>query len=191
MSHHTESPKEPVGFPLSFRADSVIDINWQMLCEEVGQPPTVLFDYDQAVAFATNPVLPEVRTSICEARDIGHIAGFGMASDNPFVGALSGIRSHADHIFGPFLAGKRVVTKATPAFYERIINELNADPTSVVMIGHDARRDIANAQAVGIHTIEVPTLGTLMQGLRLHRGRRLVESAVRFLPTRSDLDAAA
>lgn len=150
----------------------------------------MLFDYDQAVAFATNPVPPEVRTTICAAREVGLIAAFGIASDNPFARTLSGLQSHADHMFGPFRAGIKVITKASPVFYQRIVHELDIDPAHIVMIGHDARRDIAHAQEAGINTIEVPALGTLMQGVKLHRGRRLVESAGRFLPGRTD-DIAA
>ena len=176
-----EAGPRPEALPASFLAPSVLDVQWHDLSEQVGAVPHVLFDYDQATALATNSVPNDVRETICQARERGHIQSFGMASDNPFVGMLSGMRAHADYIFGPFVVGGRLVTKASPRFYQQIVDHMGVDPASIVMVGHCTRRDIANAQAVGINTIQVPPLGTLMEGVRRHRGRRIVSPLAMLL----------
>ena len=155
----------------------MLDINWHSLADTLGFVPHVFFDYDQAAALATHPVTPEVRESVCEARELGHMASFGFASDNPFVGVLSGMRSHADHIRTPFMDWKRlrIVTKANPQFFGAMLLDLGIDGSRTVMVGHDPIRDIENPQSVGITTIEVPELGSLADGILAHRGRRLIE----------------
>lgn len=166
--------------PIRHQATSVQNIDWIEVANALGRPVSVLFDYDQAIAPATNTVPSEVRNSIYQAREIGAIARFGIASDNPLAGTLSGMRRHSDYIFGPYIKGARLITKASPLFYQRILDVLDADPSDLLMVGHDPLRDILSAQSVGISTIQVPPLGTLYQGLVAHRGRRLAQSARRL-----------
>lgn len=177
----------PVGDsrPIQIQADSIQQIDWLKVRDVLGRPVSVLLDYDQAMALATHEVPEPVSQAICRARDIGAIERFGIASDNPFAGLLSGMRKHTDYSFGPYVEGGRLITKANPLFYHRIIEELDIESSRLLMVGHDYRRDILNAQEVGISTIQVPPLGTLYQGLVAHRGRRLTRCArriVRSLP---------
>ncbi|MCA9330223.1 HAD hydrolase-like protein [Candidatus Saccharibacteria bacterium] len=180
---NAEMPSVGAPYPLCVEASSVQAINWTEIADTIGHPVNVLLDYDQAIALATQPVSQDVKTSICRARELGSIAKFGIASDNPLASTLSGMRSHIDYNFGPYINGARLVTKASTLFYSRILDVLNIDPSCVVMVGHDIRRDIINAQEVGIATIRVPALGTLYQGLVANRGRQISGMARRIIAT--------
>jgi hypothetical protein len=102
--------------PVQLEATSIQEIDWLEVADAFDRAISVLFDYDQAMALATNTVPSEVRNSICQAREIGAIARFGIASDNPLAGTLSGMRRHSDYIFGPYIKGARLITKASPFF---------------------------------------------------------------------------
>lgn len=174
--HLPQAERIPVTDPSQlpdFAAASFLDVRYDQLGAYIGAPPIVLADYDQTTALATHMADPAVRTHVREALEFGHIASFGMASDNPLVRQLSGLRNLSEHVFTPYFESMRLVTKKNVRFYERIVEELDVSPHTIVMIGHHAVRDIANAKEAGLTTVQVPELGRKRDGILQHRGARI------------------
>ncbi|MDQ5886398.1 MAG: putative phosphatase [Patescibacteria group bacterium] len=89
------------------------------------------------------------------------------------------------YLFQPFWRGIRLIRKPNSAFYERILNELRADPKTCVMIGDKLHADVFGGNRAGMLTILVKPNGSdywfdkiLLTRIREHR---TIES---FKPTK-------
>ena len=162
-----------------FEVPSFLDINFEDLANHIGTAPHVIADLDHTLRIPSGPVDHAISEHISAARDAGSIESFSIGTDNLAGRFAPGAKQLADRIYSPFFHGRKLVHKPHPAFFWRIIDEVQSPPQTVIMIGNDPYRDIYGANAVGMTSVLVPPLGSsiLIEFARHHkehRGRRII-----------------
>ena len=162
-----------------FEAESFVGINFDELAAHAGGPLHVIADLDHTLRIPSGNVDSSVTEHISAARVAGSILSFSIATDNVFGHYAPGASEVSDKIYRPFIHDKVFVHKPHPAFYCRIVDDIQAPPSSILMIGNDPYNDIFGAKLVGITTMQVPSIGSsipteFLRRHKEHRGRRIL-----------------
>ena len=162
-----------------FEADSFVGINFDELATHAGGPLHVVADLDHTLRIPSGNVDSAVSEHISAARVAGTIISFSIATDNLLCHYAPGAAEVSDKIYRPFFHHRVFVHKPHPAYYSRIIDDLDVPPSSIIMIGNDPYSDIYGANLVGMTTIQVPSIGSsipteFLRRHKEHRGRRII-----------------
>lgn len=140
-----------------FSVDSVLDIDFEML-KQLGIKH-VLFDLDLTLRRANaKEIEAEIITYLVDMHAQGHVQSLNLASNS-----LHKLQRFSEplgaRIFQPFRKGGRLIRKPNRLFFDRIITELGADPSEIVMVGDKAAFDVAGGNKAGMWTILVKPQG--------------------------------
>lgn len=162
-----------------FKAESFVEINFDELATHIGGPLHVVADLDHTLRIPSGNVDSDASAHISAARVAGSILSFSIATDNVFGHYAPGATEVSDKIYRPFFHDKVFVHKPHPAFYCRIVDDIQVPPSSILMIGNDPYHDIFGAKLVGMTTMQVPSIGSsipteFLRRHKEHRGRRII-----------------
>lgn len=140
-----------------FSVDSVLNIDFEML-KQLGIKH-VLFDLDLTLRRANaKEIEAEIITYLVEMHAQGHVESLNLASNS-----LHKLQRFSEplgaRIFQPFRKGGRLIRKPNRLFFDRIIAELGAEPSEIVMVGDKATFDVAGGNKAGMWTILVKPQG--------------------------------
>ena len=177
-SHFPEKHNAPKYLP-DFSVDSVLDIDFEFL-RSIGVKH-ILFDLDLTLRKAH---APEIEADIISYLVAQHNAGMfhtlNLATNNYHdVSAFS--EPLNARVFQPFVYKGRPIRKPSRRFFQRIIDDLQAEPHEIVMIGDKVQFDVGGGNKMGMHTILVKPQGKDLLHDRLlfvrMREKRLLRAA--------------
>lgn len=156
-------------------ASDIFAVNYLSLADQLGQPPHIVSDMDHVLRRPSGIVPEEVHDLISDQLHAGTIASFSVATNNPFGHKAPGAERF-ERIFRAFVGRSGLVRKPEQRFFEKIFDNLQAQPSDCVMIGNNPFTDIYGGNTSGMTTVQVDPLGSnyVYEFCRHHRGRRLV-----------------
>lgn len=140
-----------------FSIDSILDIDFEQL-KQLGIKH-ILFDLDLTLRKTkAKEIEADIIAFLANAHQQGLIQSISLASNSlhnlkPFSEPLGA------RIFQPFYLRGRFIRKPRRAFFDRILQELDTDPSEVVMVGDKAMFDVAGGNSVGMWTILIKPQG--------------------------------
>jgi ribonucleotide monophosphatase NagD (HAD superfamily) len=160
-----------------FESESFLDVNFEGLANHVGSPIHVVADLDHTLRIPSDRLGLDVINHVSQARSDGVIESFNIGTDNIFGRYAPGALQIANRIYRPFVHDKMFIRKPHPAYFGKIIDDIQVPPSTIIMIGNDNYRDIYGANQVGMTTVQVPPIGSsiLVEFARHHRGRRFMK----------------
>ena len=173
--HYKRQFDERMQLP-DFEVESFMDINFEDLATHIGKPFHAVADLDHTLRIPSDNVDSAISKHVSMARAAGSILSFSIATDNIFGRYAPGAVDVADKIFRLFIHDRVFVHKPHPAYYSKIVDDIQAPPSSIIMIGNEPYHDIFGANLVGMTTIQVPSIGASIPAefIRHHRGRRII-----------------
>lgn len=176
---HFRNKKTAPQFLPDFSADSVLDIDFQQL-QKLGVKH-ILFDLDLTIRVPRAKELEAaVITYLAEQRQAGRFTSLNLATNNVHdVTAFS--KPLGATVYQPFLHKGRLVRKPHRVFFQKVLDDLRAQPHEVVMIGDKVRFDVGGGNRMGMVTILMKPQGKDLFHDRLlfirTREKRLLRSA--------------
>lgn len=176
--HFRDKSTAPTHLP-DFSVASVLDIDFKLL-QELGIKH-VLFDLDLTIRKThAKEIEAEIITYLVDLHREGIIKSLNLATNNVHnMDRFS--KPLGARVFQPYRAKGRIIRKPSKAFFDKILKELDAQPSEVVMIGDKALVDVAGGNKSGMWTILVAPQGKDMLHDRLlfvrMRERRLLKAA--------------
>jgi len=176
--HFRDKSSAPLHLP-DFSVNSVLDIDFKAL-SNLGVKH-VLFDLDLTIR-KTNAkeIEAEIITYLVDLHREGVIHSLSLATNNVHnMDKFS--KPLGARVFQPYRSKGRFVRKPHKAYFQKIISELEADPSEIVMIGDKATVDVAGGNKSGMWTILVAPQGRDLLHDRLlfirFREKRLLKAA--------------
>jgi len=162
-----------------FSVDSVLDIDFSQL-RDLGIKH-VLFDLDLTIRkTGAKEIEAEIITYLVDLHHQGIIKSLNLATNNMHnMSRFS--QPLGAQVFQPFYKKGKLVRKPHKAYFDKIIETLEADPNEIVMIGDKATVDVAGGNRSGMWTILVSPQGKDLIHDRLlfirFREKRLLKAA--------------
>lgn len=162
-----------------FSADSVLDIDFDQL-KDLGIKH-VLFDLDLTIRKThAKEIEADIITYLVNLHNQGIIASLSLATNNVHnMDRFS--QPLGAKVFQPFYKKGKLIRKPHKPYFDKIIAELKADPSEIVMIGDKATVDVAGGNRSGMWTILVTPQGKDLLHDRLlfirFREKRLLKAA--------------
>lgn len=178
-NHFNDKKTSPLHLP-DFSADSVLDIDFEYL-QSLGVKH-VLFDLDLTIRRPrAKEIEADIITYLVGLHEQGVIHSLNLATNN----MRSSLSQFSDplgaRVFQPFYRKGLLVRKPNIRYFEHILQELDAAPSEVVMIGDKAMFDVAGGNKAGMVTVLVKPQGKDLLHDRLlfirFREKRLLKTA--------------
>lgn len=158
-AHHYFNDKSaaPLHLP-DFSADSVLDIDFAKL-KSLGVKH-VLFDLDLTIRRTrAKEIEADIIAYLVGLHEEGIIGSLNLATNNMRSSLDQFSKPLGARVFQPFYRKGTIVRKPNIRYFERILQELDADPSEVVMIGDKAIFDVAGGNKAGMYTVLVKPQG--------------------------------
>ncbi len=148
---HFRNKKTAPQYLPDFSADSVLDIDFKQL-KALGVKH-VLFDLDLTIrAPRAKELEAAVITFLVEQHNAGMFQSLNLATNNMHdVTTFSKPLNAA--VYQPFLHHGRLARKPHKVFFQKILDDLQAQPHEVVMVGDKVRFDVGGGNSMGMFTI--------------------------------------
>ncbi|MGF7228708.1 MAG: YqeG family HAD IIIA-type phosphatase [Candidatus Saccharibacteria bacterium] len=141
-----------------FSAESVLDIDFKKL-QSLGVKH-MLFDLDLTIRrLHADEIEAEIIAYLVGLRDKGVIQSLNLATNNMSnkLGRFS--KPLGARVFQPFYRRGMVIRKPNARYFAKILQDLEAQPHEVAMIGDKAMFDVAGGNKVGMVTVLVKPQG--------------------------------
>lgn len=141
-----------------FSADSVLDIDFIKL-QSLGVKH-ILFDLDLTIRRThADEIEAEIIEYLVGLRDQGVIHSLNLATNNMSNKLDRFSEPLGARVFQPFYGKGVVIRKPNPRYFAKILDDLDAKPHEVAMIGDKAMFDVAGGNRVGMVTVLVKPQG--------------------------------
>jgi uncharacterized protein len=149
--------KRPLFMP-DYIASSILEVDFKVL-KALGVKH-VLLDLDLTLRKKmTRQLEPQVNDYLINSVKDQGFASISIASNNMLDLRRYGVPLSAQ-IFQPYWVGIRLIRKPNLAFYQKILDRLQAKPSECVMIGDKLRADVYGGNRAGMYTVLVHPKGS-------------------------------